>query len=296
MSQLMGNKRSALIETLERRVFMDGSSPFSPSFNAGADDPIHFEATGDFNNDGRPDIVMRNQETGSNQVLLLTQNTEGGGGFTGNVVAIKTAASTNWWIASVNDFDSDGKKDDILLRNYADGRNVIWFMEGTVFQSATEIQSAANTQWVIGATGDFNHDTKADIVLRNYTTGQNIVWFMDGAMRIGSAQLLTAANTQWQLSGAADFNNDTKPDLVFRNFSTGDDVTWLMNDTSRISSVLLPRAANLQWEINALGDFNNDGDPDIVLRNYQLIGNNAVVWFMTDTTRIGGDVLPPFNG
>ena len=69
-------------------------------------------ATGDFNGDGRTDILSRNSTTGEISDWLGNAN----GGFTVNDAHAATGVPTNWHVVSVGDVNRDGI-DDIIWRS-----------------------------------------------------------------------------------------------------------------------------------------------------------------------------------
>lgn len=71
----------------------------------------HVAGIGDFNGDGRSDILWRN-DNGAIFDMLGTSN----GGFTSNGDASYVAVDNSWHVASVGDFNGDGRSD-ILWRN-----------------------------------------------------------------------------------------------------------------------------------------------------------------------------------
>ena len=155
---------------------------------------------------------------------------------------------------------------------------------------AVELPAAANTDWKLCGTGDFNGDNKVDLVLRNVVNGNNVVWFMDGVARAGIGWLPTTTNLDWTLCGTGDFNGDGKVDLVWRNVVNGNNTVWYMDGLDRTGIGWLPTTTNLDWSLCGTGDFNNDGKPDLVWRNASNANN--VVWFMDGLTQSGIGWLP----
>ena len=78
---------------------------------------------GDFNNDGKADIVWRNVSTGDVRVWLMNGRT-----ITAKTI-VQRVADPIWRMTCVGDFNGDGKSD-ILWRNVSTGDNAIWLMNG----------------------------------------------------------------------------------------------------------------------------------------------------------------------
>jgi hypothetical protein len=83
---------------------------------------------GDFDGDGRSDILW--QHTGSGQLYIWLMNGTGAkaSGSPG------TVADLNWKISGVCDFNSDGRSD-ILWQHLVSGEIYIWQMNGTTVAS-----------------------------------------------------------------------------------------------------------------------------------------------------------------
>jgi hypothetical protein len=76
--------------------------------------------TGDFNGDGKSDILWRDT-SGNTAVWFMNGATSIGGGSLGTV-------PTSWSIVGTGDFNGDGKSD--LLWRDTSGNVAIWFMNG----------------------------------------------------------------------------------------------------------------------------------------------------------------------
>ena len=80
------------------------------------------KATGDFNDDGRSDILWQNSD-GTPAIWLMNGM---------NAVALGAVGPFNpgpsWHVEGTGDYDADGKSD--ILWQLADGTPVIWFMNG----------------------------------------------------------------------------------------------------------------------------------------------------------------------
>src|SRR5262245_55405629 len=97
----------------------------------------------DFNGDGIPDIVWHNRSTGSTSVWFM----DGGTGILGTAgFPDWDTGDVNWWISAVADFNGDGKPD-LLWRNYGNGRNVVWLLDGTTLVSVLELPPVQDVTW-----------------------------------------------------------------------------------------------------------------------------------------------------
>jgi YD repeat-containing protein len=222
---------------------------------------------GDFNGDGKKDILWRNTSDG--RIVLWLMN-----GFTVTAAPLLLDASA-WIVTHVADFNGDGKSD-ILLRNGTDNRVVLWIMNGTTIASSATI--LADPNWNVTHTGDFNFDGKADILWRNKTDGQIVVWTMNGTAVIATGSLQGAG--PWLATHVADFNGDGKTDILLRNSSTGDVVLWTMFGVNIASGATL--LTNVTYSVTHVGDFNGDGKADILWRNRD--DGTAVMWTMSGST------------
>jgi Alpha-galactosidase, CBM13 domain/FG-GAP-like repeat len=135
-------------------------------------------ATGDFNNDGKPDYVIFNASTRQTAIWYLNNNVVMGGAF-------GPAIPVPWILVGVADFNGDGKSD-YLLFNPSTHNSVIWYLSGT-----TRIGSAFGPTIVAGynlsGTDDFNRDGKPDYLLFNPSTRQTAIWYLNNNARIGTA-------------------------------------------------------------------------------------------------------------
>jgi hypothetical protein len=238
---------------------------------------------GDFNRDGKPDLLLRNYSTGQNAVWLMN-------GLTLTAIAdLPALPNTSIRFEGTADFDADGNSD-IVLRNYANGSNAVWLMNGTSLIRVVDLPALTNVNVHFEGTGDFNADGKPDILLRNYATGANAIWLMNGTSVGAIADLPALPNTNYRFESAADLTGDGRPDIVLRNYSTGQNAVWVMAGVtlSRVSD--LPALPNTSYRIDALGDFNGDASPDIVLRNYAT-GQNAT-WLMSGLSLVSIRDLP----
>jgi PKD repeat protein len=240
----------------------------------------------DFNNDGKVDILWRNNATGENMVWFM----DGIHKIAGE--NLETKDNLKWKIVGTGDFNGDGKVD-ILWRNFTNGKNRVWFMDGITKTGAKGLEMWTNMRWRIVGTGDFNEDGKVDILWRNFTNGKNRVWFMDGITKTGAKGLEMWDNMKWRIVGTGDFNEDGKVDILWRNFTNGKNRVWFMDGITKTGAKGLEKWDNLKWEIVSTGDFNGDNKVDILWRNYTN-GKNRV-WFMDGVTKTGAkglDILP----
>jgi hypothetical protein len=147
-------------------------------------------ATGDFNGDGKSDIVWRHSETGATIVWFMDGRTKAGEG------ALDTEPDLAWTIVATADFNGDGKPD-ILWRHSLTGANRVWFMDGLLRTGVAALDTEADLAWTVVGTGDFNGDGHPDILWRHSGTGDASVWYMNGVTRTGEAALEAVVESTW---------------------------------------------------------------------------------------------------
>ncbi len=206
-----------------------------------------FERTGDFNGDGKADIILRNYN-GSGQNLIWYMD---GSTILGEELAGRLVPDPAWEIEGTGDFNNDGQTD-IILKNYNSDQNLIWYMNGSqIIQEGLFGRDLGDLTWRIQGTADFNGDGQTDILLRHLNPaglGQNLVWFMNGPDIIGEALIgREVPDVNWEIAGAADFNGDGQSDILLRNYASGENLLWEMNGTSILRETLILAVPDTNW-------------------------------------------------
>jgi uncharacterized protein len=205
--------------------------------------------TGDFNGDGKSDILWRNT---NGNVAIWTMN---GSTITASNLTSTPSLDNSWKTAGTGDFNGDGKSD-ILWRN-DDGSVALWQMNGSTITSSnlTSTPSLDNT-WKAAGTGDFNGDGKTDVLWRNTTNNAAVVWQMDGANVVTSTATSTSGlDSSYQVADIADFSGDGKADILWSK-NTGATTAnatqvWTMNGASVLSAAPTSLQPLAGWNVAA---------------------------------------------
>src|SRR5436190_2083597 len=194
-----------------------------------ADQAWQVKGIGDFDGDGRADILWRNSSTGQNYIYAMNGLTIASEDY------LRTVADQAWQVQGIGDFDGDGR-DDILWRNISTGENYIYLMNGWAIASGGFIRTVADQAWQVKGIGDFDGDGKADILWRNTVTGEDYAYFMNGSVIASEGSLNTAADPYWMPRSATTLADSTGPDTVAPSTPAG--LTASAASSSRI---------NLSW-------------------------------------------------
>ena len=242
-------------------------------------------AIGDFDGDGKADILWRNQASGVTVIWQMngTHNLGGGGtdGFAG----------APWTLLGTGDFNGDGKAD-LLWRNDTDGTTAIWTQNGVHLLSVGTTSAQAGNDWYVAGIADYNGDGKADVLWRNLDSSATVVWTMNGSTATGVASTDIFVPSNWSVAGSGDFNGDGKADILWRNQADGSTVIWEENGAHQLAAAYTTGAVGLPWTVAGVADFNGDGKADILWRNVQT--DQTAVWIMNGATLVGGGVTDAF--
>jgi uncharacterized repeat protein (TIGR01451 family) len=250
-------------------------------------------AAGDFNGDGKPDLIVALRNSG--KMLLLLG--DGAGGFASQTPFVAgPAASTPDHIA-VGDFNGDGKLDIAVTLSglYTSGGYAVFLGDGAGHFSAAPgspmITSGSGMTGIVA--GHFTGHAPLDLAITNANQRSVLVLRGAGDGSFSIAQTITPA-----LAGTsaypnevamADINSDGRMDLVVANFAPrgnggtpvqpGNDVAVLLQNANGSFDPPVHVAVGGDLISVASGDFNADGHPDLATAN--------AAWSFSGTVRFG---------
>lgn len=272
----------------------------------------------DYDNNGKSDVLFRNETTGHLYQWSMNGATVADGGYFDTNPG---ATATPGTIVAQADFDGDGKTDLLFEDSSVDPKVLtMWIMNADRTVSASSVVTIAGparaTTEIFAGAADFNSDGNADILLVDVAPGGVAtapltprILFMDGVavesqsntkLSNGTTNLTIpqAASTAytlnthsgWRVAALADFSGDGRADILWRSANTGQTMIWNMNGARRISSGAFVTALGAYmnttggatpsgWLVSGVGDFNGDGYTDILLRNGST-GGAVAVWLL----------------
>ena len=232
-------------------------------------------AIGDFNGDGKVDIVTTNRDSDDVSVRLGT----GTGSFG---AATNFTAGTGPQSVAIGDFNGDGKADIATTNGISNDISVLLGTGTGSFGGVTNFM--VGTTPVSIAIGDFNGDGKADIAATNRNSDDVSVLLGTGTGGFGAATNLTVGVTPVSVV-IGDFNGDGKADIATANIGSNDISVRLGNGTGGFGAATNFTVGTNPYSV-AIGDFNSDGKADIVVANYS--SDNVSVLLGTGTGSFGG--------
>jgi autotransporter-associated beta strand protein len=214
---------------------------------------------GDFNDDGKADIVGRVLQTGQWYVGISNGST-----FTTTLWATWNPNVT-WVDVNVADFTGDGKTD-ITGRFLQGGSWWTGVSSGSDFSTNMWATWNPNVTWVDVKVGDFNGDGKADITGRVLQSGDWWTGLSTGSSFNTSFWDHWSTAVTWVDVKVGDFNGDGMTDIIGRYLQTGQWWVGLSSRTSFTTTLWATWNPNVTWADIQVGDFSGDGKDDIAGR------------------------------
>ncbi|WP_406292771.1 FG-GAP-like repeat-containing protein [Embleya sp. NBC_00888] len=222
---------------------------------------------GDFDNDGRADLLVR-WRAGS--VYLYPGN---GQGELGGSRALRPAdAWTDVREVTAGDFTGDGT-DDVMLRWKDQRVDLLAGITGSGFAAPVTITPPGTVGWIDAVdltVGDLTDDGVDDVVLR-WNSGNVVLYPGDGRGGLGgSSPLVSSPDGAWRDAAsitAGDFDGDGRADLLVR-WTAGSVFLYPGNGHGGIggSVPLLPAGSWGDAVDVTAEDFTGDGKADVVVR------------------------------
>ncbi|MGH8270920.1 MAG: beta strand repeat-containing protein [Gammaproteobacteria bacterium] len=255
----------------------------------------------DVNGDGKPELIVANQN--SHTVTVLLNTTVPGAATPSFATHQDFAAGTSPHSVAASDINGDGKPDLIAVNVNDSTASVL--MNTTPAPTATAPSFAGPAAFDAGdspfavAAADMNGDGKPDFAVADNCCDDVTIFLNDTLPGAAQADFIAAAAFSVGASplavAAADLNGDGKPDLAVTN-SGETSVSVLMNQTAPGSDT--PDFADpTDFTVGvapfsvAAADVNGDGKPDLIATS---AGGDSVS-FLLNTTPPGA-MTPSFAG
>lgn len=233
-------------------------------------------AAGDFNADGRPDLVVVN--SGSDSVSVFLNTTESGNAAVSMAAKQDFTSGSNPVSVSRGDINGDGRPD-LVEVNYSS--STVSVLLNTTTPGATTSSFAATQDFATGthpasvSLKDLNGDGKPDLTVTNF--GSNTVSVLlnttapgDTTVSFGARDDFAVGTSPWSVS-TGDVNGDGRPDLAVANFNS-DTVSVLLNTTTP-GATEASFAAKQDFATGyapfsiSIADVNRDGRADLAVAN-----------------------------
>lgn len=255
-------------------------------------------AIGDLDRDGKPELVVANESSGTVSVL---RNTATNGSITTGSFAARVDYNTglNPRSVAIGDLDGDGKPDMAVANSSSSTLSVFRNVSATgVINNgsfAPKVDFVSGSAPVSVAIGDLDGDGRSELVVTNQ--GANTVSVLRNTSASGSIGAGSFAGKIDFATGTApisvaigDLDGDGKADLAVANSGAASNTVSVLRNTTTVGSIgSVSFAAKVDFATGtqpigvAIGDVTGDGKPDLAVANR----SSATVSLFRNTTTNG---------
>lgn len=287
--------RQSIFESLEARAYfsIQFGSPTELAVAANDFGTLQAPVIGDFNNDGKLDLVFVDASTDTSHVGMLTFAAGNGSGsftvgtpFSGGVFGASAASGSPTVVGVAGDFNGDGNLDLALPNSFGSNISIMFGNGDGTFVAPTAVTTG--TEPLALGVGDFNGDGRDDIAVGNRTSGTVTVLLGATSGPPTNGQTLTVGSDPASLV-VGDFNGDGQEDLVVGNAGTPSLQTFLGTGTGTFGTTPVTTAG--PHGVTGVGDFNADGKLDVAV-SVSASGTPTVLLGNGDGTFQANGTLP----
>ncbi|HPK70420.1 MAG TPA: carboxypeptidase regulatory-like domain-containing protein [Vicinamibacterales bacterium] len=214
--------------------------PATELFVATVDISYDIVGTGDFDGDGKADLLWRNPAIGDLWLWRMNGAEVLGQSYVDTV-------DLSYAIRGLGDVNGDLKAD-VIWQGVA-GDLWVWLMNGAVKDVQAYVGTVADQNYQVQQIADFDADMKADLLWWNSVAGDVWIWRLDGADVLSEHCVGVVANTDYRIQAAGDYNGDQKADILWRNVVAGDMWIWLMDGPAKASEAYLGTVGDPGYQI-----------------------------------------------
>lgn len=174
----------------------------------------HFQRfqRGDFNRDGKSDLVVRNVASGANRIWTMNGTTV----VAKNAILTVDTGACGWYVGATSDYNMDGHLD-LVWHGPGCAATHLWLMNGFTHTS-TVVLPGVNSTWRLFGSGDFNADARPDLAWASATTSDVSIWVMNGTSYASAIHLGLSASSSARL--VADVDQNGTSDILVKSGTT----------------------------------------------------------------------------
>jgi VCBS repeat-containing protein len=237
-------------------------SPGTPEVSVGSGSTSVTVA--DLNRDGRPDLIVTNQNAGNVSIRLGN-----GDGTFHSPGTPEVGVGDHPTSATVADFNHDGKPDLAVTNQFSSNVSILLGNGDGTFHPAGSAAISGGIQPYSVASGDFDGDGKLDLAIANRVSNDVVIRRGDGdGMFTTAIPLFYSVGNFPSSIAVGDFNHDGKLDFVTGNSSSNTVSIYLGNGDGTFTPAGTPTLTVGTFPNSvSLGDFDGDGNLDISVAN-----------------------------
>lgn len=252
----------------------NGTFEHQVNYSTGAGSGPRSIATGDFNSDGLPDIVVTNSLTNTVGLVLGFKN-----GTFFSQLEYSIADQSLPMSVAVGDFNHDGQLDMVIASFGVNNIDILFGYGHQTFLRVPPYSTGSSSQPCYIAVGDFDKDNRLDVAVANNNTDNIMVIFGSGDGTFSNQTVyFTGKGSHPYGIAIGDLNNDNHSDIVVANSGSDNIGIFLGYGNRRFSNqTIYFVGVNSKPQTVAILDIDNDTLSDIAVAN--SVANNIVVLF-----------------